>query len=204
MAEKDRDPDVKAHQEIYSALKGLDVDTRQRVLSSVLALLGMPEVMPTALAKREQHIEEKQRQEIRDTPTTTRPVSLIELIKEKLPTTNSQRIAVFAHYREKYEGKQRFARDDLKPYFAKAKLHPSSNYDRDFVEAVRKGWVHEEGDDSYLTSKGVEAVEASFPGERKYLKATGRGALRRTRGLNSKGVQSSKNRTPSGKKRSIK
>jgi hypothetical protein len=32
---------------------------------------------------------------------------------------------------------------------------------------VKKGWIHEEEDQSYLTSRGTEAVIASFPGERR-------------------------------------
>jgi hypothetical protein len=68
------------------------------------------------------------------------------------------------------EGQPRFGRDDLKPYFAKAKITPAANYDRDFVEAVRKGWIHEEGSESYLTTKGIEAIESDFEGERKYVK----------------------------------
>jgi len=66
---------------------------------------------------------------------------LVELITDKQPGTNAQRIALFAYYREKSEGMSRFGRDDLKGYFGKAKQPPSANYDRDFVEAVRKGII---------------------------------------------------------------
>jgi hypothetical protein len=31
---------------------------------------------------------------------------------------------------------------------------PPANFDRDFVEAVKRGWIHEDGDNSYITSKG--------------------------------------------------
>jgi hypothetical protein len=86
---------------------------------------------------------------------------------EKQPGTNAQKIALFAYYREKYEGLSRFERSDLQPYFAKARLTPASNFDRDFVEAVKKGWIHEEKADSYLTTKGVEAVESGFEGQPK-------------------------------------
>jgi hypothetical protein len=139
-------------------------------------------------------------------PTTSglssspRPVSLIELIKEKNPTTNAQRIAFFAYYREKHEDIQRFERDDLKPYFAKAKLPPPSNYDRDFVEGVKKGWIHEDSADSYLTSKGVEAVEASFPGERKHTKPAGGTSLKRAKGQNNRDRQKSQPRKTVGLK----
>jgi hypothetical protein len=89
----------------------------------------------------------------------------MELIQAKAPATNAQRIAIFAYYREHVEGNARFAKEDLKAYFAKAKQPPPANYDRDFGQAVTLGWIYEDGADSYLTSKGLEAVEAGFGGK---------------------------------------
>ncbi len=103
---------------------------------------------------------------------TGRPVSIVELIQEKQPGTQAQRIALFAYYREKHEGLARFSRADLQSYFSKAKEPPTTNYGRDFVEAVKKGWLHEDGADSYITSRGIEAVESGFASERKYAKRT--------------------------------
>ncbi len=96
-------------------------------------------------------------------------------MQQKRPATNSQRIALFAYYRERYDGLARFARNDLLSYFSKAKEKPPANYDRDFVEAVKRGWLHEDGADSYITSRGIEAVEAGFPGERKYERTAKQG-----------------------------
>jgi hypothetical protein len=96
-------------------------------------------------------------------------MSLNELINEKKPGTSAQFIALFAYYRERYEGLPRFSRNDIESYFSRAKEKPPKNYDRDFVESVKKGWIHEDADDSYLTSKGTEVVESGFAGERKYL-----------------------------------
>jgi hypothetical protein len=104
--------------------------------------------------------------------TVARPVSIVELIKEKQPGTSAQRIVLFAYYREKHEGLARFSRQDLEPYYSKAKEPPAGNYDRDFVESVKKGWIHEDGENSYITSRGIEAVEAGFAGERKRAKGT--------------------------------
>ncbi len=70
--------------------------------------------------------------------------------------------------RERHEGLPRFSRDDLKPYFSKAHIKPPENYDRDFNSALQKGWLHEDDADSYITTKGIEAVEANFEGERSY------------------------------------
>jgi hypothetical protein len=91
----------------------------------------------------------------------------VELVNEKQPGTNAQRIALFAYYREKVEGLSRFGRDDLRTYFAKARMTPASNFDRDFGDAVKKAWIHEDAADSYLTTRGIEAVEGGFEGERR-------------------------------------
>jgi hypothetical protein len=163
MAEKGRDPHIAALEAVYAALKDLDPAGRKKVLSSVFALLDIDAPPPLQSSSRHSTIGER-------SVTSSRPVSLVELINEKKPGTSAQRIALFAYYREKSESLSRFTRDDLKPYFGKAKQPPASNYDRDFVEAVRKGWIHEDGADSYLTTRGVEAVESGFEGERKYMK----------------------------------
>jgi hypothetical protein len=160
MAEKGRDPHIVALEAVYAALKNLDANDRKRVLSSAFALLEVGGVLPIQANLQPQTPSDKAL-----ISTAARPISLVELINEKTPNTNAQRIAVFAYYREKSEGASRFARDDLRSYFAKAKLSPAANFDRDFVDAVRKGWIHEDAEDSYLTTKGIEAVESGFEGE---------------------------------------
>jgi hypothetical protein len=173
MPEKNRDPHIVALESVYSALKDLDLPGRKKVLSSVFALLGVEELAQAVVPQSGSHPQAFATQSPAPTEAlATRPVSIVELIQEKKPGTSAQRIALFAYYREKYEGIARFKRDDLKSYFAKAKEAPATNFDRDFVEAVRKGWIHEEGSDSYVTSKGVEVVESDFKGERKYSKGT--------------------------------
>jgi hypothetical protein len=89
-------------------------------------------------------------------------MSPVELLQEKHPGSNAQKIALFAYYREKVEGLSRFSRADLRTYFAKAKQVPPQNYDRDFGAALKSGWIHEDGADSYLTSRGLEVVESGF------------------------------------------
>jgi len=59
----------------------------------------------------------------------------------------------------------------LHSYFSKAREKPPANFDRDFVEAVKRGWIHEEDSESYLTSKGIEAIESGFPSEGRAPKA---------------------------------
>jgi hypothetical protein len=162
MSAAKKDPEILALESVYSALKGLDSEIRGKVLASVCQLLDIKggadnwavSLTPQSAPK---HIE--------TTLRPPRPLSLNELINDKKPGTSAQFITLFAYYREKYEGQPRFSRSDLSKYFPKAKQTPPGNYDRDFVEAVKKGWIHEDKADSYITSKGIEAVESGFEGE---------------------------------------
>ena len=126
-------------------------------------------------------------------------IGLVELVQERQPGTNAQRIAVFALYRERAEGRPRFSRHDLEGYFAEARIPPPANYDRDFNKAVEQGWIHEDGEQSYLTTKGIEAVEAGFGGRRASPKSTSTKSTRKkpqTAGTKSKKKASSKAARP--------
>lgn len=161
MAPAKSDPEIAALQVVYLALKPLSSDERRKVLASVQALLGTVEV-PIELRP------------IPSTPvpqsSSARPLSLVELIKDKQPKTNIDLITLFAYFRDQYEGQPRFSRNDLRGYFSKAKQNPPGNFDRDFVEAVKRGWLHEDGEESYITSRGMEAIAAGFPSERRTAK----------------------------------
>jgi hypothetical protein len=150
---------------VMKALEPLAGDDRARVLHAAAALhciaLGKPESRAPSLGFTtlgEEH----------DLPPAGhKPLSLVELLRVKDPATNSQRIATFAYYRERHEGKDRFSRSDLEHYFALAKLPKPGNYDRDFTGAVREGWIHEDGAASYLTQGGERAVDGGFGGKGK-------------------------------------
>jgi hypothetical protein len=147
---------------IYDALEPLDNIERERILSSVCLLLGIPSRLTTTSSG--------------SAPTTalpspssgssTRPIGLTELISQKNPKTNPHFITLFAYFREKYEQKPRFQKDDLQGYFARAHQSPPANYTRDYNKAAEFGWIHDDGDQSYITSKGLEVVESGFSGER--------------------------------------
>jgi hypothetical protein len=149
-----------ATQTVFNALKDLAPELQSRVLSSALSLLGISQ--PEAQSAATRSTEPARPAAISQ---SSRPMSPVELIRDKAPATNAQRIAIFAYYRDKHEGKARFDRLDLKPYFANAKCPAPTNYDRDFTSAVKLGYVYEDGTDSYITSRGVEAVEAGFGGK---------------------------------------
>jgi len=162
------DPEVHAVNTIVQALRPLDTEAQQRVLQSSLALLGL------AIAGRAQSMGEIGIPIGSEAPgsfassASHKPKGLTELLLEKKPGTNSQRIVLFAYYRRHVEQLETFHRQDLKSYFAKARIAPPANYDRDFTTAVSAGWIHEDDANSYLTTTGEQLVEGSFEGERTY------------------------------------
>lgn len=158
---------------VHDALKDLRPADRAKVVSSVRALLEIsPSTANDNIAPPEAPQSAASRTETVPRTTPVRPVSLIELMQEKQPRTNVEKIALFAYYREKHEGKPRFARADLESYFAKARELPPANFDRDFANTVKNAWIHEDENQSYITSKGIEAVESGFPSERKRSRDT--------------------------------
>lgn len=164
-----KNPELSAVQQIVTALDSLDADVQDRVLASVLALLGKERPSRQGEPHRRDEPEPT-----REPASTSRPKGLIELLSEKNPGTNSQRIVLFAYYRDKFENRPRFGRTELKDYFGMARLDPPGNYDRDFNAAVEKGWIHENTDQSYVTTSGLEAVEQGFEGERTYSRKRGK------------------------------
>lgn len=162
MAAVKKHAELLAVETVYDALKDLDADTRSKVIASVFALLGIVAPPPSGSSSAAPPTVTAQRITPSVSSGGSRPTSIIELLQEKNPSSNWERIAVFAYYRERYEGQARFAREDLEKYFASARLTPAGNFGRDFTAAVTRGWIHEDGADSYLTSKGLEAVESGF------------------------------------------
>jgi hypothetical protein len=160
---------------VMQALSTLSDDERGRVLQSAAALYGLsvrtsPRSQQGSATEKEGdagfEANEGNRNQIDD---GGKRQSVVEFLKEKAPATNSQRIACFAYYREHVEGKgTKFARRDLEPYFALAKLaSPGKNYGRDYTDAVKEGWIHDDGADSYLTQGGENEVSAGFGGKAK-------------------------------------
>lgn len=173
---------------IYETLESLDEPTRKRVLASALSILGMDSI-PAGVDLGLGGKKSEGKSGGRITTLHERPLSPVELVQQKQPSTNAQRLALFAYYREKAEGQARFSRSVLKEYFAKARLTKPQNYDRDFSSAVQLGYIYEDGAESYLTSKGLEAVEVGFGGKGeprgvaaiKKKKPSSRRSIKRTR-----------------------
>jgi hypothetical protein len=176
MAAAKKKSELGAVTQIVEALTDHDDAAQDRILASALALLGRKLPVGDDQSKEERREPAKEeRREPRD-DRGSKPKGLTELHREKNPGTNPQRIVLFAYYRDKYENESRFSREDLESYFGKAHLGKPANYDRDFKTAVEKGWIHESGDQSYITTSGIEIVERGFEGERAYA----RGARKKT------------------------
>jgi hypothetical protein len=150
-----KDPTIAAVETVHAALKALEPPERQRVLASVYALLEITGTLPSAAGQTSTR-----------TQAPVRPVAIRELIQEKKPSTHPEFITLFAYYREKHQNLPTFSRSGLVEYYGTSLEKPPKNYDRDFVKAVKRGWIHEDGDNSYITSKGLEAVESNFSDSR--------------------------------------
>jgi hypothetical protein len=166
MAKKDKS--ISALEVIHAALKPLKPEERKRVLASVNALLQIspslevPDSKTAASAGDTASVAGTAESPTASRETGSRPVAIRELIQDKGAHTHPQFITLFAYFREKYQGQTKFSRDDIKTYYQMSREHPPRNYDRDFLDVVRRGWIHEDGDNSYITSKGIEAVESGF------------------------------------------
>jgi hypothetical protein len=129
---------IEAVQAVFDALEPFDEGARDRILQSASSLLGGSlGVSGVASGARSGG----QLATSASRPVSDRPLSPVELLQEKRPATNPQRIALFAYYRERSEGLSRFAKDDLKRYFVKSKQPPPQNFDRDFRQTVKLGWA---------------------------------------------------------------
>jgi hypothetical protein len=172
MSDNDSKGISEAAASVMAALQPLAPEERGRVIQSMAALFGVTPMTSAQQARGPAgppvNTDQKQRG-----AGGGKPVSLVELIKEKQPVSNAQRIACFAYYREKFEGVQNFSSADLEGYFAKAKLPaPGKNYMREYNKAVKEAWIHDDGAKSYLTQEGERAVDEGFGGKGKPRGAT--------------------------------
>src|SRR5437867_5075894 len=114
---------VDAVQEVYRALEPFDEQARRRIVESAASLLGMrlASLPADAVSRTTGQIGAGPAAQPAAAPGPGRPLSPVELLQQKQPATNAQRLALFAYYREKVEGLARFSRSDLEGYFAKAR-----------------------------------------------------------------------------------
>lgn len=149
---------------MHAALRPLTPDERRRALASVCAVLEVPpasQSVPSAASAAPSTPPRPPTQ-----AASGRPLSIRELIQEKNAHSHPQLITLFAYYREKHQNQPTFSREALKQYYSSSREKPPANYDRDFVKAIERGWIHEDGENSYITSKGIEAIESGFADDR--------------------------------------
>lgn len=147
---------------VMKTMDPLNDEDKQRVLTSIAALFNLH--LPNTKKNDTENAGNDSSEQVRNDRKKT---SLVEILKEKVPATNLQRIAVFAYFKEKYEGKDRFTKSEILPMFAAAKLPKPGNFDRDFSTVIKEGWIHEDGSECYLTATGEEVVESGFQGKGK-------------------------------------
>ncbi len=90
-----------------------------------------------------------------------------EALEKTSAKTNPEKIVTFAGMIHD-EGKDTFTIEDIKPLFRRAREATPKNISRDLDGAIRSGWVTDadEKGEYYLTSKGLQAIEAGFVSSR--------------------------------------
>jgi hypothetical protein len=101
--------------------------------------------------------------------TTTTRTSLTprEALESSSAKTNPEKIVAFASTMldDNHEGT--FSLEDIKSLFRRARESTPKNFNRDFEKVIQAGWVDEAEDkgEYYLTTKGLDALEAGFKAE---------------------------------------
>src|SRR6187402_471673 len=100
---------------VMAALHDLNQEERSRVIQGAAVLLGVaPGPAPAATQSTNARRDNDSGGGV--TPQQGKKISLVEFIKEKQPSTNPQKIACFAYFREHMEGVENFSRADLSDY----------------------------------------------------------------------------------------
>jgi hypothetical protein len=92
-------------------------------------------------------------------------LSLREYLDKIGASKKPEQIATIAHYVCEVEGQADFSRDDIRSRFITAREPPPGNFGRDFVVALKNGWiaeVHGKKNRYYVTAKGAQAINNSF------------------------------------------
>lgn len=92
-------------------------------------------------------------------------LSLREYLDKIGASKKPEQIATIAHYVCEIEGQADFSRDDIRSRFITAREPPPGNFGRDFVVALRNGWiaeVHGKKNRYYVTAKGALAINNNF------------------------------------------
>lgn len=97
-----------------------------------------------------------------------RRTSLREFLEESQAQRNPDKITVIAEYLFQFEEAEVFTREDIRGRFRLAGEAPPANFPRDFMWAIKNGWIAEDSKSPgsfYVTHKGRNAIENKFSGE---------------------------------------
>jgi hypothetical protein len=92
-------------------------------------------------------------------------LSLREHLDKIGASKKPEQIVTIAHYVCEIEGQADFSRDDIRSRFIIAREPPPGNFGRDFVVALKNGWiaeVHGKRNRYYVTAKGAQAINNNF------------------------------------------
>jgi len=98
-------------------------------------------------------------------PSNGVSLSLREHLDKIGASKKPEQIATIAHYVCEIEGQADFSRDDIRSRFITAREPPPGNFGRDFVVALKSGWiaeVHGKKNRYYVTAKGAQAISNNF------------------------------------------
>lgn len=87
--------------------------------------------------------------------------SIQEVMKEKNPSTDTDRTLVIGHYLEHIEGKNEFTSADVKSGFKRAKEPVPSNVSECIRKNIKKGYIMETGE----TEEGLKGYQLTNSGE---------------------------------------
>jgi hypothetical protein len=114
-----------------------------------------------------------------------RRISLREFLEESQVRRNPDKITGIAEYLFQFEGAELFTREDIRGRFRLAGEAAPGNFPRDFMWAVKNGWIAEDAKAQgsfYVTQKGRNAIENKFSSEvvKRTPQPAGRKRSRRT------------------------
>jgi hypothetical protein len=92
-------------------------------------------------------------------------LSLREHLDKIGASKKPEQITTIAQYVCEIEGQADFSRDDIRSRFITAREPSPGNFGRDFVVALRNGWiaeVHGKKNRYYVTAKGAQAINNNF------------------------------------------
>jgi hypothetical protein len=156
VADESKAVDVSVLSEIVQALNRLDVDSRQRMLESLMTLYGLAPSAVDSLHGDAGSPRESKGTKTRDSFSEDRSMSAKEFVWYKQPRTAIERVVCLAYYLTHYRGMKQFKTSDITSLNMEAAQVRFSNPTMMVGEATRHG---------YLVPAGGQNKQLSVIGE---------------------------------------